>query len=379
MLISMEHTTNGSEPLSAKDMDSRAFPRPTQVAGLAESPAMPVQSSRNPAGQCHDVDGIIGSSRALRTVLDLAFTVAPVDSTVLILGETGTGKELVAQAIHRHSRRSARPLIKLNCAAIPLDLLESELFGYERGAFTGAVARKLGRFEAADQGSLFLDEIGDIRIELQAKLLRALQEGEFERLGGNQTLRVNVRLIGATHRDLADLVSTGEFRSDLYYRLNVFPITIPPLRERPEDIAPLVMHFVRSFSRAMNKNILEVSGDAMNAMHAYSWPGNIRELRNFIERSVILSPGHALLTPLEHLRQPQTVPIRGPITLKEAEREHICRTLEQTKGVVAGPRGAAARLGIKRSTFYFRLKKLGIPLPQRVPGLSLESRHKLVC
>jgi len=379
MLISMEHTTTESGPSSPKSLASQALPRPAQVAGLVEPTARPVQPTRSLSGWCHNVDGIIGSSRALRTALDLAFTVAPVNSTVLILGETGTGKELIAQAIHRHSQRSTRPFIKLNCAAIPLDLLESELFGYERGAFTGAVARKTGRFEAADGGSLFLDEIGDIRIELQAKLLRVLQEGEFERLGGNQTLRVNVRLICATHRDLGELVSAGQFRNDLYYRLNVFPITVPPLRERREDIAPLVMHFVRTLSLAMNKNIEEVPADAMEAMYAYSWPGNIRELRNFIERSVILSPGHTLLTPLEHLKQPQTVAVRCPITLQEAEREHICRTLEQTKGVVAGPTGAAARLGMKRSTFYFRMKKLGIPLPQRVPALSSELRHTLVC
>jgi len=379
MLISTDYKAKGFGQLSRNNVVSEAFYGPSQLDGLAGLTDEPLQPRHKLAAQCPNVDGIIGSSRALRTALDLAFTVAPVNSTVLILGETGTGKELIAQAIHRHSQRSARPFIKLNCAAIPLDLLESELFGYERGAFTGAVARKMGRFEAADGGSLFLDEIGDIRIELQAKLLRALQEGEFERLGGNQTLRVNVRLIGATHRDLEELLLSGEFRSDLYYRLNVFPITVPPLRERPEDIAPLVTHFVRTFSLAMNKSIEQVPADAMEAMHAYPWPGNIRELRNFIERSVILSPGHILLTPLEYLRQPQTLATRPPITLEEAEREHICKTLEQTKGVVAGPTGAAARLGIKRSTFYFRMKKLGIPLPQRVSALSSETRPRLIC
>jgi formate hydrogenlyase transcriptional activator len=310
-------------------------------------------------------EGIVGSSPALQAALKLALTVAPVDSTVLIHGETGTGKELIAQLVHRRSLRNNRPFLKLNCAAIPLGLLESELFGYERGAFTGALNRKPGRFEAADQGSLFLDEIGDIRIELQAKLLRVLQEGEFERLGGSQTLRVNVRLIAATHRNLDALVSVGEFRRDFYYRLNVFPITVPPLRERREDIPTLVTHFVQAFGRCMNKDIEEVPQDALSAMQDYAWPGNIRELQNFIERSVILTSGPTLRAPLEDLRQPVRVSSRSPVTLKDAERDHICRTLEETKGVVAGPRGAANRLGIKRSTLYFRMRKLGISLPQR--------------
>jgi len=303
-----------------------------------------------------------------------------VNSTVVIQGETGTGKELIAQMIHRHSARSNRSFVKLNCAAIPLELLESELFGYERGAFTGALNRKTGRFEAADQGSLFLDEIGDIRIELQAKLLRVLQEGEFERLGGNQTLRVNVRVIGATHRDLDELVSSGEFRSDLYYRLNVFPIRIPALRERREDIAPLVMHYVSMFAESMNKNIREVPEEALRAMEDYAWPGNIRELRNFIERSVILSQGPTLHVPLKDLRQAPSVVAGTPVTMKDAEREHICRTLQETKGIVAGPRGAATRLGIKRSTLYFRMRKLGISLPERAYSVYQEGRNrKLAC
>jgi len=325
-------------------------------------------------------DGIVGSSRALQAVLQLARTVATVNSTVVIQGETGTGKELIAQMIHRHSARSNRSFVKLNCAAIPLELLESELFGYERGAFTGALNRKTGRFEAADQGSLFLDEIGDIRIELQAKLLRVLQEGEFERLGGNQTLRVNVRVIGATHRDLDELVSSGEFRSDLYYRLNVFPIRIPALRERREDIAPLVMHYVSMFAESMNKNIREVPEEALRAMEDYAWPGNIRELRNFIERSVILSQGPTLHVPLKDLRQAPSVVAGTPVTMKDAEREHICRTLQETKGIVAGPRGAATRLGIKRSTLYFRMRKLGISLPERAYSVYQEGRNrKLAC
>jgi formate hydrogenlyase transcriptional activator len=310
-------------------------------------------------------EGIVGSSPVLEAALKLALTVAPVDSTALIHGETGTGKELIAQLIHRHSARANRAFIKLNCAAIPLGLLESELFGYERGAFTGALNRKPGRFEAADQGSLFLDEIGDIRMELQAKLLRVLQEGEFERLGSNQTLRVNVRLIAATHRNIDELVAIGEFRRDLYYRLNVFPITIPPLRERREDIPALVMHFVQTFARCMNKHIEEVPEHALSAMQDYAWPGNVRELQNFIERSVILTSGPTLRAPIEDLRQPVRASGGIPVTLKDAERNHICRTLEETKGVVAGPRGAANRLGIKRSTLYFRMRKLGISLPQR--------------
>lgn len=309
-MISTEYATNKTERL----LDSLA---PDRLHQPARDRSLSVSS---PVGFGQQVDDghatpsrypvdIIGSSRALQTALDLALTVAPVNSTVLIHGETGTGKELIAQTIHRYSSRSARPFVKLNCAAIPLGLLESELFGHERGAFTGAVTRKIGRFEAADRGSLFLDEIGDIRLALQAKLLRVLQEGEFERLGGLQTLRVNVRLICATHRDLAALVSQGEFRSDLYYRINVFPISVPPLRKRPEDIVPLVMHFVRTFARFMNKDIFEVPEDAMQALCAHSWPGNIRELRNFIERSVILSDRHTLRVPLKDLNstpQPMT-------------------------------------------------------------------------
>ena len=306
------------------------------------------------------IRGVVGSSPALRKALELALTVAATNSSVLIHGETGTGKELIAQAVHRHSLRRSRPFIKLNCAAIPLGLLEGELFGHERGAFTGAVTRRVGRFESADRGSLFLDEVGDIHMELQAKLLRVLQEGEFERLGGSQTLRADVRLIAATHRDLPALVASGQFRSDLYYRLNVFPISVPPLRERREDIPALVMHYVRTCAEGMNKDIEDVPEEAMEVMCEYSWPGNIRELRNFIERSVILSPGRTLCAPLKDLKSNPT-PIAGiPVTLEDAERAHICKTLEQTKWVVGGSRGAAVRLGIKRSTLYFRMRRLGI-------------------
>jgi formate hydrogenlyase transcriptional activator len=310
--------------------------------------------------ECKGFEGIVGSSSALMGVLDLVRTVAPTDSTVLIEGETGTGKELIAAAIHAHSKRRDRPFVKLNCAAIPLGLLESELFGHERGAFTGAVARKVGRFEAADRGTLFLDEIGDIPLELQAKLLRVLQEGEFERLGSNQTQRVNVRLVAATNGDLLKLVSEKRFRSDLYYRLNVFPIPVPPLRDRAEDIPLLIRHFVNKYAQRMQKRIDEIPVRAIDAMGDYSWPGNIRELQNFIERSVILTTGKTLRPPLEGLKQPSKSEPAEAITLEEAERDHICRTLKKTNGVVAGSHGAAARLGMKRSTLYNYMQRLGI-------------------
>src|SRR5246500_3246207 len=305
-------------------------------------------------------ESIVGVSSALRAVLDLVRIVAPTNSTALIEGETGTGKELIARAIHEHSSRRDRSFVRLNCAAIPLGLFESELFGHERGAFTGAVARKVGRFEAADRGTLFLDEIGDIPLELQAKLLRVLQEGEFERLGSTQTQRVNVRLVAATNRDLTDMVSRKQFRSDLYYRLNVFPIAVPPLRDRLGDIPLLVEHFVKTFSEQMGKQIREVPAEVMEALVSHSWPGNIRELQNFIERSVILSPGNVLRPPLANLKAAAETESPEAITLEEAERNHIRKILTHTRWVVSGPNGAAARLGIKRSTLYFRMHKLGI-------------------
>jgi len=305
-------------------------------------------------------EGIIGASRSLREVLDLIRTVAPTNSTVLVEGETGTGKELVARAIHQHSARRNRSFVKLNCAAIPLGLLESELFGHERGAFTGAVTRKAGRFEAADCGTLFLDEIGDIPLELQAKLLRVLQEGEFERLGSTQTQRVNLRLVAATNRDLGDMVSKKQFRSDLYYRLNVFPIAVPPLRDRLEDIPRLVLHFVKRFADQMGKQIGEVPAEGMQALVSHAWPGNIRELENFIERSVILTRGSVLHAPLAGLKRVAEAEPLEAITLEDAQREHIRKTLEHTRWVVAGANGAAARLGMKRSTLYFRMKRLKI-------------------
>ena len=306
---------------------------------------------------------IIGNSAALESVLEQVERVGPTDSTVLIQGETGTGKELIARAIHNISSRCGRPYVKLNCAAIPFDLLESELFGHEKGAFTGAIAQKVGRFELADKGTLFLDEVGDIPLGLQPKLLRVLQEQEFERLGSPRTHQVDVRLVAATNRDLADMVKRNEFRSDLYYRLNVFPVLLPPLRARRADIPVLVAHFVEIFSRRMCKQIEHISPETMSALSSYQWPGNIRELQNLIERSVILTSGNVLQPPLAGLKGAAEDKSLGAITLKDAERDHILKTLEHTRWVVAGPNGAAARLGIKRSTLYFRMQKLGISRP----------------
>ena len=308
---------------------------------------------------------IIGNSRALEMVLEQVEQVAPTDSTVLVQGETGTGKELIARALHHLSSRCGRPFIKLNCAAIPFDLLESELFGHEKGAFTGAIAQKVGRFELADKGTLFLDEVGDIPLALQPKLLRVLQEQEFERLGGTRTHQVDVRLVAATNRNLVEMVKRNEFRSDLYYRLNVFPIPLPPLRERREDIPALVEHFVEIYARRMDKQIEHISPETMAALTSYQWPGNIRELQNFIERSVIVTSGSVLEPPLSSLESAAAVESIGAITLEDAERDHICKILEQTRWVVAGPNGAAARLGIKRSTLYFRMQKLGISRTKR--------------
>jgi formate hydrogenlyase transcriptional activator len=303
---------------------------------------------------------VVGNSSALESVFTQVELVAPTDCTVLIQGETGTGKELIARAIHNISSRCGRQFVRLNCAAIPLDLLESELFGHEKGAFTGAIAQKVGRFELADQGTLFLDEVGDIPAALQPKLLRVLQEQEFERLGGTRTHQVDVRLVAATNRDLSDMVKRKEFREDLYYRLNVFPILLPPLRARREDIPALVEHFVGIYGRRMGKQIEHIPAEAMSALSSYPWPGNIRELQNFIERSVILSGGTELSAPLAELKRSAEAVSLEAITLEEAERDHIRKTLESTKWVVAGPNGAAARLGMKRSTLYFRMQKLGI-------------------
>ncbi len=308
----------------------------------------------------HNFEEIIGESLDLKRVLKQVETVAATDVTVLILGETGTGKDLIARAIHNLSSRREQTLVKLNCAAIPTGLLESELFGHERGAFTGAISQKIGRLELANQGTLFLDEVGDLPLELQPKLLRALQEKEIERLGGTRTIRVDVRLIAATNRNLEKLVADREFRSDLYYRLRVFPITIPPLRERREDIPLLVRYFVTKHSRRMNRGIESIPPDAMKALTRWDWPGNIRELENFIERAVILSSGRVLRAPLAELQRPTLTAPAGDATLETTEREHILRILRETKGVVGGSRGAAARLGLKRTTLNSKLKKLDI-------------------
>jgi len=352
-------------------------------------------------------EGIVGQSSALRRVLQLVETVAPTDSTVLLLGETGTGKELIARAIHNRGRRKARPLVKLNCAAIPSGLLESELFGHERGAFTGAITQKMGRLELADQGTLFLDEVGDIPLELQPKLLRVLQEREFERLGSTRTMKVDVRLVAATHRDLETMMAENQFRSDLYYRLNVFPICIPPLRERPEDIPLLVRYFTDKYARRMGKQIDSIPAGALRKLMGWHWPGNVRELENTVERAVIFTRGNALEISVPQLRSrgasaapandsnldekermvrilkslveraamltPETTqPASGPeLTNNGAgaapanagnfdEQETIVRVLGETKGRVGGANGAAARLGLKRTTLIARMKKLGI-------------------
>jgi formate hydrogenlyase transcriptional activator len=312
---------------------------------------------------------VIGNSPALESVLEQVERVAPTDSTVLLQGETGTGKELIARAVHNISSRCGRSYVRLNCAAIPFDLLESELFGHEKGAFTGAISQKVGRFELADKGTLFLDEVGDIPLALQPKLLRVLQEQEFERLGSTRTHQVDVRLVAATNRNLVDMMKRNEFRTDLYYRLNVFPIALPPLRARREDIPALATHFVELYGRRMGKQIEHIPPETMTALISYEWPGNIRELQNFIERSVILSDRTVLRPPLAELKSPPEAESPGATTLEEAERDHIRKTLETTRWVVAGPSGAAARLGIPRSTLYFRMQKLGIsrfnkdPLP----------------
>ena len=315
----------------------------------------------------HNFGDIVGESAALRGVLKNVATVAPTDSTVLIRGETGTGKELIARAVHDLSPRKDRTFVKLNCAAIPTGLLESELFGHERGAFTGAISQKTGRFELAHQGTLFLDEVGDIPPELQPKLLRVLQEQEFERLGSTRTIRVNVRLVAATNRDLAQMVADGAFRGDLYYRLNVFPLSLPPLRERPDDIPRLVRHFTQRFARRMGRRIETIPTSVMDALVGYAWPGNVRELQNVIERAVILSPGSTLQVQRADLQRsaaPDSAPVSAAATtLTDAEREHILVALRDTGWVLGGPNGAAARLGIKRSTLHWKIKKLGISRP----------------
>ena len=323
---------------------------------------------------------IIGTSAALRRVLQAIETVAPTDATVLLLGETGTGKEVLARAIHRLSRRSAQAFVTLNCAAIPTGLLESELFGHEKGAFTGAIAQRIGRFELAQRGTLFLDEVGEIPLELQPKLLRVLQEREFERLGSTRTLRTEARLIAATNRNLSALVEAQAFRADLFYRLNVFPVCVPPLRERPEDIPLLVRHFVAQYARQMQRTIDTIPAATLDALCRYPWPGNIRELQNCLERAVIVSPGPVLQVPLDDLRSgalPSPEPGQRQ-TLEESERTLILATLQKTQWVLAGPKGAAVRLGLNRSTLAFRMKKLGIVRPWQAGEAAGEAPRRVL-
>ena len=345
--------------------DSRGMMgRPPQIRERSRSEMFCLETGATSAG---NFEGIIGRSPAICASCEQIKVVAPTDSTALILGETGTGKELIARAIHNLSSRRNRPFVKVNCAAIPAGLVESELFGHERGSFTGAVNRRIGRFEMADGGTLFLDEIGDIPLELQPKLLRVLQEQEFERVGSTQTLRVNVRIVAATSRDLPQMVASRDFRPDLYYRLNVFPLRVPALRERAEDIPALVWHFTGLYAEKAGKCITEIPVATMNVLSRYAWPGNVRELQNIIERAVILSPGKVLQLPLAELKTPvviSSVSDRGDVSagtsMKDAQRKHILQALAETNWVVGGPKGAAARLGLQRTTLMAMMQRLGI-------------------
>ena len=327
-----------------------------------------MEHNRVPQNEQHrlecEFEQIIGHSPALKSVLAEVKRVAPTDSTVLVLGETGTGKELIAHATHNLSPRCGRPFVKLNCAAIPFELLESELFGHEKGAFTGAATQKIGRFEMADTGTLFLDEIGDIPLALQPKMLRVLQEKEFERLGSGRTHQINVRLIAATHRDLTEMVRRKEFRSDLYYRLNVFPVLVPPLRQRREDIRLLVLHFVEVFTRRMGKHIDQIPQTTMNALIAYPWPGNVRELQNLIERAVIRSDDGVLPNPLPRSVEDAYSTTLSERTFMDSQRALILQALEAAGGMIGGPQGAAVRLGLKRTTLVSKMKRLGIYRPR---------------
>jgi len=324
----------------------------------------------------HKFGDIVGKSAALRNVLNQVEVVAPTDSTVLLLGETGTGKEVIARAILNVSSRSNRPFVKLNCAAIPSGLLESELFGHEKGAFTGAVSQKIGRFELANGGTLFLDEVGDIPLELQPKLLRVLQEQEFERLGNSRTVRVDVRLIAATNRDLEEMVAEKQFREDLYFRLNVFPIRIPPLRERSEDISLLAQYYVDKYSQRMNKRIDVVPEETMAALCRYSWPGNIRELQNLIERAVIMTPGNVLQIQVSDLQESNRILSSMAGTLEDVERQRILQALREAGAVIGGPHGAAVRLGLKRTTLLSKMQKLGIARNTNYSPLTQEEASK---
>ncbi len=354
----------GTDPSALPSRPIRSRPEEVEIVSIDEARKALIHAESA-------FQGIIGSSPSLRSVLTEVERVAPTDSTVLVLGETGTGKELIARAIHNLSARCGRPFVKLSCAAIPFDLLESELFGHEKGAFTGAIAQKIGRFEMADTGTLFLDEIGDLPLALQPKLLRVLQEQEFERLGNGRTQRVDVRVLAATHRDLKEMVARNVFRGDLYYRLNVFPIELPPLRNRPEDIPLLVSHFVKAFARRMGKPIRFVPPETIAALSGYPWPGNIRELQNLIERAVIRSDNDVLSDPLPSVfaetpvrLQKARTPSSRSGTLSDCARSLILRTLEDTRWVIGGPEGAAVRLGLPRTSLVSKMKKLGISRPK---------------
>jgi len=342
----------------------QAIHRGRQIEQLKHTPATVTPDAEHELRSKTSFSEIVGQSAALRHVFKDVEIVAPTDSTVLIYGETGTGKELIARAIHNLSRRSSAPFVKINCAAIPTGLLESELFGHEKGAFTGAIAQRVGRFELADGGTLFLDEIGDLPLELQAKLLRVLQDQEFERLGSAKTVRVDVRLVTATNCNLVEMVKAKQFRSDLYYRLNVFPLPMPSLRERREDIPLLVSHFVQKFAPRMGKSIESIPDDTLAALLEYDWPGNVRELQNLIERAVILSRGTALSIPLSELQLDRAPTNPSLATLEEAERQHILQALQRSRWVVGGPKGAAVKLGLKRTGLQSKMQQLGISRPQ---------------
>jgi len=365
----------GTQNFIAPDLD---YIKGTHFAGREDWTGLSVNASG-----VGEFEGLVGNSQTLLDALDLVRAVAATDSTVLVLGETGTGKELIARALHNNSRRRERPFMKLNCSAIPSELLESELFGHEKGAFTGALTQKIGRFEMADTGTLFLDEIGDMPVALQPKLLRVLQEQEFERLGSCRTHRISVRLIAATNRNLDEMVGRNEFRSDLYYRLNVFPIVVPPLRERRDDIALLVAHFVENCAGRMSKRIEHIPQETLDALISYSWPGNVRELQNLVERAAILCQNGVLPNPLPTVdakrpfaNPPVSIPLDSsaiPGTFTDSQRAIILQALHGAGWIIGGPHGAAARLGLKRTTLLSKMKKLGISRPSTFDGAAVNS------
>jgi transcriptional regulator with GAF, ATPase, and Fis domain len=368
--VVLSENQNDVEACLAEQAYEADIPTPgtAESTPLALLPTVASRGSQTITGKTANdgFEGIVGANGSLREVLELVRTVALTDSTALIEGETGTGKELIARAIHNISPRNGHPFVRLNCAAIPFDLLESELFGHEKGAFTGAITQKIGRFEMADKGTLFLDEIGDIPLALQPKLLRVLQEQEFERLGSGRTHRVDIRLVAATHRNLEQMVKRNEFRSDLYYRLNVFPVLLPPLRARQEDIPKLVTHFVGFYGRQIGKRIEHIAEETIAALLSYPWPGNVRELQNLIERAVILSCDGVLPNPLPSNHQETVTVVSNSTTLKEVGRALILQALEAAGWMIGGPEGAAVKLGLKRTTLIYKMKKLGIVLP--IPG-----------